>query len=144
MLALVTAVKASLAGATLRTAPAWGYVLLCRTGFTHGYAAVENSANTSWIGARHLKGTLTEGGVSGPPLPYWADIFPRFGWHTNDAACYQQRLTLRLWPGRCRTDWPSPPGSATRCHFAYRLILEIFVPSMLTPAINLSWLKMIA
>ncbi len=113
------------------------------TGVTNGYAAVENSVNTNWIGAGHLKGTLTEGGVSGLFQPYSADIFQRFDWHTNDAASYQQRLTPRLWPGRCRTtDWPSPAASATRCHFAYRLILEIFVPSMLTPAINPCWLKM--
>lgn len=66
MLALIAALKASLAGAP-RTAPAgWGYVLLCTSRFTHGDGAVENSADSSWIGARHLNARLTEGGVNEP------------------------------------------------------------------------------
>jgi hypothetical protein len=80
MLALVTAVKASLAGATLRTAPAWGYVLLCTTGFTHGHAAVENSANTSWIGARHQSLLAEDVGRFFATRRTAARRFPDSGW----------------------------------------------------------------
>ncbi len=53
------------------------------SGFAYGYAAVDTSRNSGYIGAGEFTGTLTRNGQASSFLTYCTDIFQSFNWNTH-------------------------------------------------------------
>lgn len=53
------------------------------SGFAYGYAAVDTSRNTGYIGAGEFTGTITRNGQASSFLTYCTDIFQSFNWNTS-------------------------------------------------------------
>lgn len=53
------------------------------SGYAYGYAAVDTSRNTGYIGAGEFTGTLTRSGQASSFLTYCTDIYQSFNWNTH-------------------------------------------------------------
>lgn len=77
--ALATTLVAGSASAGLMSATAD----VTLSGFAYGYAAVDTSKNTGYIGAGEFTGSITRNGQTSPFLTYCTDIYQSFNWNTH-------------------------------------------------------------
>jgi hypothetical protein len=83
ILALAATLSATTASAALVSSTS-ADVTLRLAGFAYGYAAVDTSANSGYVGAGEFTGTITRsGGQATSFLTYCTDIYQSFNWNTT-------------------------------------------------------------